>query len=197
MSSTVEMLIVGGVVAVALAWAGRAAWRSWRKQGVCSSCGSSGDCPVAGNPEALSELSQKGQLPHLDFMTPIGIGAVWPIAAFVQAGLGMGHAIFAAQAAVAALLFLPAMRVALSRFSGALSWGFAFYLMVLCLALVHGEAEASISISMHYNRWAWALAYLAIPLAMLAPLGTPRPWLEIRSVCSAGCRRPRPRPAPG
>jgi hypothetical protein len=70
MSSTVEMLIVGGVVAVALAWAGRAAWRSWRKQGVCSSCGSSGDCPVAGNPEALSELSQKGQLPHLDSCQP-------------------------------------------------------------------------------------------------------------------------------
>ena len=70
MSSTVEMLIVGGVVAVALAWSGRAAWRSWRKQGVCSSCGSSGDCPVAGNPEALSELSQKGQLPHLDSCQP-------------------------------------------------------------------------------------------------------------------------------
>ena len=128
--------------------------------------------------DIVLRMAEAGQLPHLDFMTPIGIGAVWPIAAFVQAGLGMGHAIFAAQAAVAALLFLPALRVALSRFSGALSWGFAFYLMVLCLALVHGEAEASISISMHYNRWAWALAYLAIPLAMLAPLGTPRPWLD-------------------
>lgn len=72
MSSTVEMLIVGGVVAVALAWAGRAAWRSWRKQGVCSSCGSSGECPVAGNPDALVEIRQKGQLPHLDSCQPGG-----------------------------------------------------------------------------------------------------------------------------
>lgn len=70
MSSTVEMVIVAVVVAVALAWAGRSAWRSWRKQGVCSSCGSSGECPVAGNPDALAELSQKGQLPHLDSCQP-------------------------------------------------------------------------------------------------------------------------------
>lgn len=70
MGTTVEILIVGVVVAVALAWAGRAAWRSWRKQGVCSSCGSSGECPVAGNPDALAELSQKGQLTHLDSCQP-------------------------------------------------------------------------------------------------------------------------------
>ena len=70
MNSSVEMVIVGVVVVVALAWAGRAAWRSWRKQGVCSSCGSSGECPVAGNPDALTELSQKGQLPHLDSCQP-------------------------------------------------------------------------------------------------------------------------------
>ena len=128
--------------------------------------------------DIVLRMGEAGQVPHLDFMTPIGIGAVWPMAAFVQAGLGLGHAIFAAQAAVAALLFLPVLRVALSRFSGLLSWAFGLYLMILCLALVHGESEASISISMHYNRWAWALAYLAIPLAMLAPNGAPRPWLD-------------------
>lgn len=70
MGTTVEILIVGVMVAVALVWAGRVAWRSWRKQGVCSSCGSSGECPVAGNPEALAELSQKGQLTYLDSCQP-------------------------------------------------------------------------------------------------------------------------------
>jgi hypothetical protein len=57
-----EVIIVGVAVVVALAWAGRAAWRSVRKQGVCSSCGSSGECPVAGNPKALDELGRKGML---------------------------------------------------------------------------------------------------------------------------------------
>ena len=70
MSSTVEILIVGAAVVVALAWAGRAVWRSVRKQGMCSSCGSSGECPVAGNPEALVELGQKGQLTQLDSCQP-------------------------------------------------------------------------------------------------------------------------------
>lgn len=128
--------------------------------------------------DIVLRMAEHGQLPHLDFMTPIGIGAVWPIAAFVKAGLGLGHAIFAAQAAVAAVLFAPAIRVALSRFPPPLAGVFATYVMVLCLALVHGEAETAISISMHYNRWAWALAYVAIPLALLAPLGKDRPWLD-------------------
>ena len=62
MGSTFEMVVVGVVVVAALIWAGRAVWSSVRKQGVCSSCGSSGECPVAGNPEALEELGRKGML---------------------------------------------------------------------------------------------------------------------------------------
>ncbi len=70
MGSTVEMIVVGVVVAVAAIWAGRAIWRSVKKQGVCSSCASSGECPLAGNPDALTELIQQGQLPHLDSCQP-------------------------------------------------------------------------------------------------------------------------------
>jgi|GEM_PF-1337752 len=62
MGSTLEMVVVGVAVAGSLVWAGRAAWRSVRKQGVCSSCGSSGQCPVAGNPKALEELGREGKL---------------------------------------------------------------------------------------------------------------------------------------
>ena len=47
MGSALEMAVVGVVVAGALVWAARSSWRSVKKQGVCSSCGSSGDCPVA------------------------------------------------------------------------------------------------------------------------------------------------------
>lgn len=119
-----------------------------------------------------------GQWPHLDFMTPIGVLALAPIAIFVKAGAGLGHAIFFAQILVAALLLLPVLRVATSRLSGIWPYAYGGFVMLLCLALVHGEAHSAISISMHYNRWAWAVAYVVIPLAVLAPLGQPRPMLD-------------------
>ncbi|MCB2116681.1 MAG: hypothetical protein KDE00_10390 [Rhodobacteraceae bacterium] len=119
-----------------------------------------------------------GQWPHLDFMTPIGVLAIAPIAIFVREGFGLGHAIFYAQILVALTLFLPVMRVALSRLTGPWPYLYGAFVMLLCLALVHGEAESSVSISMHYNRWAWAVSYIVLPLAILAPLGTPRPWLD-------------------
>lgn len=47
-----EMAVVGLLVAGAGAWAVRALVRSLRKPGGCSSCGSSGDCPLVKLPEA-------------------------------------------------------------------------------------------------------------------------------------------------
>lgn len=120
----------------------------------------------------------RGQWPHLDFMTPIGMLAIAPIAGFVRAGAGIGHAIFYAQILVALVLLLPTLRVAQSRLTGVWPWAYGGFVMLLCLALVHGEAESSVSISMHYNRWAWAVSYIIIPLAVLAPQGRPRPWLD-------------------
>ncbi|SOC15593.1 hypothetical protein SAMN05877809_10826 [Rhodobacter sp. JA431] len=129
--------------------------------------------------DLVLRMGEHGQLPHLDFLTPLGIGGLWPIAIFVKAGLGFGHAFMAGQALVAALLFYPALRAGQSRFPGALAWLFVAYVLGLCLALVHGEARTGTSLSMHYNRWAWALAYIALPLAMLEPLDVRRrPWLD-------------------
>ncbi|MBZ4023982.1 hypothetical protein CKO11_16140 [Rhodobacter sp. TJ_12] len=128
--------------------------------------------------DLVLRMSEAGQIPHLDFMTPIGIGALWPIALFSKMGLGLGHAFFAAQAALAALLFWPLWRTAISRFPGGLAWLFVVYGLGLCLALVHGEARAATSVSMHYNRWAWALTYIVVPLAMLEPLTGRRPALD-------------------
>ncbi len=129
--------------------------------------------------DMVLRMAEAGQVPHLDFMTPIGIGALWPIAVFVKAGLGLGHAFFAAQAVLALVMFGPILRAGQSRLPGALAWVFAAYAIGLCLALVHGEATAAISVSMHYNRWAWVFAYVAVPLAMLEPLsGQRRPRLD-------------------
>ncbi len=118
------------------------------------------------------------QWPHLDFMTPIGVLAIAPIAIFVKSGAGLGHAIFYAQILVALILFLPALYVAKSRLSGVWPYVYGAFVMLLCLALVHGEAQSAISISMHYNRWAWAVAYVIIPLAIIEPVGPRRPWLD-------------------
>ncbi|MGB5870098.1 MAG: hypothetical protein WBH04_07845 [Albidovulum sp.] len=111
----------------------------------------------------------RGEWPHLDFMTPIGVLAAAPIMWFVKIGAGLGHAFFYAQILVALVLAPAVLRVVNSRIAGMAGLGYAFFVMVLCLALVHGEAEPAVSISMHYNRWAWAIAYIVVPLVMLAP----------------------------
>lgn len=117
----------------------------------------------------------EGEVPHLDFVTPIGLLAMAPIALFVKLGFGAGSAILWSQALVA-LVFLPAIWwVAMVRFSGVLSYLFGGLVLVLILALVHGEAQPAVSISMHYNRWAWAAAFLAIAPAVLPVRGRAHP----------------------
>ena len=59
MSTLGETILVVVIVAVALVWAGRAIWRSVSGKDKCSSCGSSGDCPLVNNPDLIEELKQK------------------------------------------------------------------------------------------------------------------------------------------
>lgn len=118
---------------------------------------------------------EQGQIPHRDFMTPIGVLAFAPIALFVKLGYGIGTSIMLAQTLVA-VVFLPAIWwVAFSRMPKALAYFFGLVMLVLITALVHGEAQRSVSISMYYNRWAWAAAFIAIATAVLPPIDTNRP----------------------
>lgn len=123
-----------------------------------------------------------GEWPHLDFMTPIGMLAMAPIALFVALGATLGKAIFLAQGLVALTLLPATVYVAQSRIvpvaGRVVGWAYGAFVMILCLALVSGEAEPAISISMHYNRWAWAVAYVMVPLVMLEPQGRSRPALD-------------------
>ena len=59
MSALTETILVVVIVAVALVWAGRAIWRSVSGKNKCSTCGSSGDCPLVNNPDLIEELKQK------------------------------------------------------------------------------------------------------------------------------------------
>lgn len=120
-----------------------------------------------------------GQWPHLDFMTPIGVLAAEPIAAFVRLGLPFGAAFFWAQLLMALVLLVPAM-IVISRRAPA-DWSGPLYgaiIMIFCLALVHGETQNATSISMHYNRWSWAISYILLPLVLLEPRGGERPASE-------------------
>ncbi len=109
----------------------------------------------------------RGQVPHLDFQTPIGVLATAPIALFVWLGAELGHAILYAQVLVALVLSPAIWWVAVSRFRGSLAYLYGGFVLILVLALVPDGAHDSVSISMHYNRWAWALAYLAVALVVL------------------------------
>ena len=61
MSIGIETLVIGGLVAGTLFWAARSAYRAVKHTGGCSSCSSSGECPLVENPEALTELSRQSR----------------------------------------------------------------------------------------------------------------------------------------
>ncbi|MEO0484866.1 MAG: hypothetical protein AAF092_03010 [Pseudomonadota bacterium] len=118
---------------------------------------------------AIVERMAQGQVPHLDFMTPIGAFAFWPIAALVDAGLGAGRAFLVAQVAIGALCAAAALAIALPRMAPVWASALAALVLALAMALVPGEAEIAITISMHYNRWAWGFAFVVITAAVLRP----------------------------
>ena len=121
---------------------------------------------------------EQGQVPHMDFMTPIGIFAFAPIVLFLKAGFGVGLSMVLGQSLVA-LGFLPLIWwVASSRFQGAWSFAFGAVVLVLVLGLVHGTTEPSVSFSMHYNRWAWAAAFLVLAAAVLPGQGKGHPDID-------------------
>lgn len=124
---------------------------------------------------AIVERMAQGQLPHLDFMTPIGALAFWPIAMLVRAGLSVGMAFLVAQSAVAAVLAALTLVIATRR----MAWPWVAVLgalvIVLCVAVIHGGSNVSISVSMHYNRWAWAMSFGVLIIAALPP-SEERPW---------------------
>jgi len=119
-----------------------------------------------------------GQVPHLDFMTPIGIMAFAPIALFVKIGYGAGISIILGQLLVSIVLLPAVWWVAHSRMQGLLPYLFGLFVLVLATALVHGEAQRSVSISMHYNRWAWAAAFIAISAAVIPTIDRARPMAD-------------------
>ena len=116
-------------------------------------------------------LMQQDWVPHLDFRTPVGLLAFWPLDLALDAGWGadwgIGQGFVLAQGAVALALVPAIWWVAVSRFVGWAQAALAGVAVIWLLALVHGGVTAGLSVSMHYNRWAWTVAMLAILTACL------------------------------
>ncbi len=119
-----------------------------------------------------------GQVPHLDFMTPLGILSFLPIVLIMQAGLSAGAATVLSQIAVA-LVLLPFVAYAGStRMTRGVALMFGLFTLGLTLALSFGTATSGVSISMHYNRWAWSVAFVVLALALIPARQTERPKLD-------------------
>lgn len=127
--------------------------------------------------DILIRMTDGGQLPHLDFVTPLGILAFWPIAALINLGFPAGTAAILAQIAVAAALFPLVIYVCATRLTRGTAHLFGFFTLGLVLALTHGGPDAGVTFSMHYNRWAWGIAFVLLALAFI-PSRNKRPGLD-------------------
>lgn len=115
-----------------------------------------------------------GQVPHLDFTTPLGLLTFFPIVEFLKAGLPMGKAFMAAQLSVAVLLLPIVVYAASTRLTKPQAIGFGVVVFGLVLTYTFLHASSGVTVAMHYNRWSWAVSFVALLLAFCPPQGGAR-----------------------
>jgi len=119
-----------------------------------------------------------GKLPHLDFVTPLGILTFLPISLLMQAGFTLGAATVLAQVLVAVMLLPVILYICASRLTGGVGLLFGLFTLGLLLAFSYGTASSGVTISMHYNRWAWVVSFVVLALAMIPPKAANRPSFD-------------------
>lgn len=120
----------------------------------------------------------EGEVPHLDFLTPIGEMAFAPIVVLLNAGFGIGSALLYSQILMA-LLWFPALAwVGLTRFKGYLSFVFATVVILMFTAVIYGGIKNGTSMSMHYNRWCWAVSFLVLTIILLPSKWRPSGYVD-------------------
>lgn len=121
---------------------------------------------------------ERGEVPHVDFVTPLGALSFWPIQWIMASGQTAGAALILAQFAFA-LCLLPALAyAAVTRLTRGVAFYFGLTTLGLVLALSYGTATSGVGISMHYNRWAWGVAFVLLALTLVPPRGKPRPAVD-------------------
>ena len=104
--------------------------------------------------------SVAGDIPHLDFMTPLGFLSFWPVVAFVKSGFSIGVSTVYAQITVALILFPLVIYAGATRMSRGVAILFGVLTLGLVLALSFGGEGSGVAIAMHYNRWALSLIHI-------------------------------------
>ncbi len=110
-----------------------------------------------------------GELPHLNFMTPIGILGFAPVAGFLALGYAVGKATLLAEAAMLALMLPAIWWLGATRLSRGQAYYFAIVMVATMMAVVYGGGSSSISLSMYYNRWGWSLTFLLLVTILFKP----------------------------
>ncbi len=103
-----------------------------------------------------------GELPHLDFMTPIGYLGFAPVAFWLSLGFMVGKATLLANLSLSALLLPVIWWVGATRFSFAQALTFGVFILMTMTALIYGGGDTATSLSMFYNRWAWGVTFLIL-----------------------------------
>ncbi|WP_375687220.1 hypothetical protein [Pseudooceanicola sp. LIPI14-2-Ac024] len=119
-----------------------------------------------------------GEVPHRDFVTPIGDLAIRPMAWMMALGTGLGAAMLWGQILVALALIPMVVWTGVSRLRFWLATVFGLVVLGLATAQVFGGWDVQLSLSMHYNRWAWALSFVLVVLVVVPPRGPSRPALD-------------------
>ncbi len=110
-----------------------------------------------------------GEMPHLDFMTPIGILGFTPVVALLSLGLAVGKATLLAEALMLALMLPAIWWLAATRLSRGQAYYFAVVMVVTMMAVVYGGDGSTISLSMYYNRWSWGFTFLVLVTVLFKP----------------------------
>ena len=121
---------------------------------------------------------ERGDVPHLDFVTPLGALAFWPAHWWMEAGRSAGAALILSQLSAALCLWPFVVYAASTRLPRGLAIYFGCVTLGLVLALSYGTPTSGVGISMHYNRWAWAVSFVMLLMALVTGRATPRPLLE-------------------
>jgi len=121
----------------------------------------------------------EGEMPHLDFMTPIGILGFAPFALFLKLGSAAGQAAILANLLVCLVLLPATWWLGTSRFTPRMAYLFGAMIIVLTTAMVHGDGSSQIGFSMYYNRWAWAVTFIILAtLLFRANAGRASRWVD-------------------
>ena len=118
---------------------------------------------------SASQRMAEGELPHLDFMTPLGILAFAPIAMFLSFGFFLGKSIILSSMTLAIILLPVIWWIGVSRLGKAQAVYFGALVLVLLMAVTFGNGSSFTVLALHYNRWAWALAFVVLGAVLFPP----------------------------